>query len=155
MKKALYDKQLYVTCNEKYYLHTGKINEVTNLESSQEEADSTFFFIQHMGLMLNVKQLLYLQRIQMSLPYVLHLVILSHVHCTKSSQQRQVFDSSILKKKNNLSYGVDICQAILRVHVITGYDNVNSFDGKGKLIALVLSQRNIIVSQSLKTLGKD
>ena len=52
-------------------------------------------------------------------------------------------------------FGVDICQAILGVPDITGCDSISSFAGKGKLIALKLSKRDIIVRQCLKNLGED
>ena len=53
----------------------------------------------------------------------------------------------------SIGNGRDVCEALLGMHAITGYDTVNSFAGKGNLPAFQLVKKNISFQDLFARLG--
>ena len=137
--ERLHNKQLYVTCDEKCYLIIGdRISEVINLESGQKEADTPLFLhAAHDGCIAVVKSAEDTDVFAFCVAF--SNVILCPLYQRQSTKTRTRF---INIQKVVSVYDVDTCEVILEVHAITGCDCASSFAGKGKLIALKLSEKS-------------
>ena len=141
-KASIQNKQLFVTCKNKCFLITSKLEqEIAELESSQEEADTRLLLHAAHAAHSGDKAVIVVAEDTdvFALCVAFSHDISSPLYQKQSTKTRtRLID---IKKVAN-AYGPDVCKAILGTHAITGCDSVSSFAGKGKVLALKLVQRS-------------
>lgn len=152
---SLGDKVLFVTCGSKCYkLKADTSQEVPDLETSQEEADTRIML--HAVHAANDGNTSVVISADDTDVFLLAISFCEQVQASvfiKSGTKART--SYVDVGKLSTAWGTDICRGILGLHAFTGCDTVSSFAGKGKLSALKLLTNDRATQQTLCQLGQE
>ncbi|KAK3879872.1 hypothetical protein Pcinc_015598 [Petrolisthes cinctipes] len=152
-REKIQDKVLYVTCEQSCFkLTEDKWEEVPELESTQEEADTCLLL--HT---LHAARDGYTAAIICSEDTDVFIISLA-MHSTMNISIYHKFGTKNRTRyadvdKIGRSHGQGICDSLIGLHAYTGCDSVSSFTSKGKLTALKLLKEDPS-NQAIKQLGQ-
>lgn len=152
-REKLKDKVLYVTCEQYCFKVTeDKWEEVPDLESTQEEADSRLFLHTQHAARDGYKAVI------ISSEDTDVFIISLAMHSTMDVSIYQKFGTKSRTRyadinKIGKSQGQWLCDSLIGLHAFTGCDSVSCFAGKGKLLALKLLKKDP-TNQAFKQLGQ-
>ena len=135
-------KQLFVTCGSKCYMLTKEESkEVSDLESTHEEADTRMIFhAAHASRTGNTSVVIVSEDTDVFLLTVAFNTDISaaiYQKCGKNTHTRYVDVSKVATTQ-----GPDVCKGLLGILAFTGCDTISAFAGKGKVGALKLLQKS-------------
>ncbi|KAK5859272.1 hypothetical protein PBY51_003352 [Eleginops maclovinus] len=153
-REKLQNKTLYVTCEEVCYrLEKEQLEEVTELASTQEEADTRILLHALHAAESGYKAVVIVAEDTDVLVLCLgfHKNICCPIYQKCGTQNRTRF-LDITKLGQSLGSGVS--DALLGMHAFTGCDTVSAFAGRGKIGALKLVKSNKAYQEAFSELGR-
>jgi len=151
-------KEFYVTTNDKcYHITSVEVNEVFELFTEQEEADTRLFLHAKHAADCGFKSIV-IQSDDTDVAIIgLNFIPQISEHGTQLYMK--------MGTRNRLKYinltdiqqrlGTGLCDALIGLHALTGCDTVSAFCGRGKNKGLSCLKRNMQFAESLAMIGKD
>lgn len=153
-RQLLHGKTLYMTCEETCYkLTKEKCEEVTELHSTHEEADTRLLL--HALHASNAGSKSVIITAEDTDVMVLCLAFQKDITCPiyqKCGTQNRTRFVDITKLVGSIGYGM--CDSLIGLHAFTGCDTVSAFAGQGKLKALKMLKKDTSYQDTFSLLGK-
>lgn len=153
-REVLGNKVLYVTCREQCWKMTSDdYNEVPELTSSQEEADTRLILHAKHAAENGCTSIVIVS--EDTDVFVLCLCFAKAINCSHLYQKRSIRTRTqlvdIVKARDYL--GEKVCDALIGLHAFTGCDTVSAFAGRGKVGPLRRLQSNTTFQEAFSRLG--